>query len=61
MGGGSNALPEFPVWLPVAELGRGRDKTQDPETGSRQGGEQRLESWRMFGEEDAAVGARAAS
>lgn len=48
-------------WLPVDELGRGRDKTHDPETGSRQGGDPRLESWRMFGEEDAAVGARAAS
>lgn len=41
--------------------GWGRGKAHDPETGSRQGGDQHLESWRMFGEENAAVGPRAAS
>lgn len=41
--------------------GRGKGKAHHPETDSRQRGDQHLESWRMFGEENAAVGPRAAS
>lgn len=49
-------------WLPVDNWGWGRGKAHDPETGSRQGGDLPLESGRMFCEEEnAAVGARAAS
>ena len=46
-------------WLPVDELGRGRDEPHDPE---RAGRGRRLEPRRRLGgEENAAVGARAAS
>lgn len=50
-------------WLSGDELGRGKGKPQDLSgRRRRKGGDQYMESWRMFGEEqNAAVGARAAS
>lgn len=49
-------------WLPVEALGPGRGEAQSPGAGSRQGGAQRSsESEKVLREENAAVGARAAS
>lgn len=63
VGGGCRAPSQNFQGLPVDELGRGRGKPHDLSGRRRkQGGDQYLESWRMFGEErNAAVGARAAS